>query len=142
MYYEGEERYLKDLDWVSIVKSIRELKALTRILLNQQQRQILEFERASVLPWNKPLDLEEIDFIQNKVPFEYSGSLKQDWYRDSVNKFVEEFSNRELTSIDMKIIDEVNNEVDTSNLNSNIQASLVVIDTQHDTRIRPKLHSK
>ena len=27
MYSEGEDRYLKDLDWVSIVKSIRELKA-------------------------------------------------------------------------------------------------------------------
>ena len=71
MYSEGEDRYLKDLDWVSIVKSIRELKALIRVILNQQQRQILEFERESVLPSNKLLEHQEREFIQNKVPFEY-----------------------------------------------------------------------
>ena len=71
MYSEGEDKYLKDLDWVSIVKSIRELKALIRIILNQQQRQILEFERESVLPSNKLLEQQEREFIQNKVPFEY-----------------------------------------------------------------------
>ena len=70
MYIEGEDKYLKDLDCVSIVKSIRELKAMARILLNEQQRQLLTFERESILPSSKLTELQESKFIQNKVPFE------------------------------------------------------------------------
>ena len=70
MYSEGEDKYLKDLDCVSIVKSIRELRAMTRILLNQHQRQLLAFERKSVLPSSKAIEKQEAEFIQNKVPFE------------------------------------------------------------------------
>ena len=66
MYSEGEDRYLKDLDCVNIVKLIRELKALTRVILSQQQRQLLAFERESVLPSNKVLETQEHEFIQKK----------------------------------------------------------------------------
>ena len=48
MYSEGEHRYLKDLDWVNIVKSIRELKALSRVILNKYQQEILSFEKKIV----------------------------------------------------------------------------------------------
>ena len=65
MYKEGEDRYLKDLDCVNIVKSIRELKALTRVILDQQQRHILSFERESVLPSNKYWEELDANLIQN-----------------------------------------------------------------------------
>ena len=71
MYSEGEDRYLKDLDWVSIVKSIRELKALSRIILNHQQVQLLAFERDSVLPSSKEHELWERNSLQNQVVFEH-----------------------------------------------------------------------
>ena len=67
MYSEGEDRYLKDLDCVNIVKLIRELKALTRVILSQQQRQLLAFERESVLPSNKVLETQEHEFIQKSA---------------------------------------------------------------------------
>ena len=88
MYSEGEDRYLKDLDCVNIVKSIRELKALTRILLNQHQREILAFERESVLPSSKVLEEQEAEFIQNKVPFEYDGYSKQEEYFENVGRLI------------------------------------------------------
>ena len=59
MYMEGKDRYLKDLDWVSIVKSIRELKAMARIILNTHQQQILSFERDSMLPSSKLMEEKE-----------------------------------------------------------------------------------
>ena len=142
MYSEGEDRYLKDLDWVSIVKALRELKALTKIILDRQQRQILEFERESVLPSNKLLEREESEFIQNKVPFEFSGSIKQDDYKERVAKFVGEFSKRTFSNIDVRIIGEIVGESDNSNIGQNNPESLVIRDTQHDARIKPKLSSK
>ena len=48
MYSEGEHKYLQDLDCVNIVKSIRQLKALMRIMLTQQQQQLIAFEREKV----------------------------------------------------------------------------------------------
>ena len=70
MYSEGEERYLKDLDCVTIVKAIRELKAMSRVILTQQQRQLLAFERESVLPTSRELEGLEEESIHNKVPLE------------------------------------------------------------------------
>ena len=80
MYSEGEDRYLKDLDWVNIVKTIRELKALSRVILSQQQLQLLAFERGSILPSSKILELKESNSLQNQVTFEYENSLKNDEY--------------------------------------------------------------
>ena len=111
MYKEGEDRYLKDLDWVSIVKSIRELKALTRIILNQQQRQILAFERESVLPSSKYLDELNANQIQNKVPFEYGSEEKHQQYSEELEKIIEYFSNRQLSDIDNNIINELADEI-------------------------------
>ena len=142
MFSEGEDRYLKDLDWVNIVKSLRELRALVRIILNQQQRQILEFERESVIPSNKLIKNEESEFIQNKVPFEYSGLLKQDNYHDMIGKFVDDYSQQSLTKIDVKIINEILREGDNSSIEQKKPESLGKRDTQHDSRIRPKLRLK
>ena len=69
MYSEGEDRYLKDLDWVNIVKTIRELKALSRVILNQQQVQLLAFERNSMLPSSKTLKKLEENSLQNHVTY-------------------------------------------------------------------------
>ena len=107
MYAEGEDRYLKDLDWVNMVKSIRELRALTRIILDQQQRQLLAFERESVLPSNKVFEIEETDFIQNKVPLEYEGSAEKDNYINNVNLYLNELTKRDLTNMDIKIMEEI-----------------------------------
>ena len=107
MYKEGEDRYLKDLDWVNMVKSIRELKALTRIILSQQQRQILAFERESVLLSSKYLEELDVNQIQNKVPFEYGSREKHEQYSDELQKIIEHFSSRPLTNIDNNIINDV-----------------------------------
>ena len=134
MYIEGQERYLKDLDWVNIVKTIRELKALTRILLDQQQRQILAFERESVIPSSKAFEQTEANFLQNKVPFEYSDRLKIEEYQEEVEKVFDNLKHKTLTHLDYNIINELvdeklqgNREIDKSNqgvMVTNISADL------------------
>ena len=110
MYSEGEERYLKDLDCVNIVKSIRELKALTRIIMDQHQRQILAFERESVIPSSKFLEEQEANQIQNKVPFEYSDQLKHQEYYEEMEKLIDNFTNKDLSNFDHRIINELADE--------------------------------
>ena len=136
MYKEGEDRYLKDLDWVNIVKSIRELKALTRIILSQQQRQILAFERESVLPSSKYLEELDANQIQNKVPFEYDSQEKHEQYSDELQKIIEYFSNKPLTDIDSNIINELTDETtqpiqETTIPNTSVIGSLVSDQRDH-----------
>ena len=107
MYSEGEERYLKDLDCVTIVKAIRELRAMSRVILTQQQRQLLAFERESVLPTSKELEGLESEYIHNKVPFETMNNMVRAEYLVNVDKFIHELECKELTNIDAKIIDEI-----------------------------------
>ena len=118
MYAQGEEKYLKDLDCVSIVKSIRELKALARVILSQQQRQLLAFERDSVLPSNKTLEEQEAKFIHSKVPFQDESAIEWAEYAESVDKCVAGFYNKPLSDVDIQIINEVVNENDWKKLNS------------------------
>ena len=110
MYSEGEDRYLQDLDCVNIVKAIRELKALSRVMLNQQQSQLLAFERESVLPSNNLMKQLEAEFVQNKVPFECVESKDKTEYLDKVDKYLDEFKGQALTNMDIKIINEILNE--------------------------------
>ena len=134
MYKEGEDRYLKDLDCVSIVKSIRELKALTRIILNQQQRQILAFERESVIPSSRYLEEQDANQIQNKVPFEYDNQEKHLQYSEELDKIIQHFSNRQLTDIDNNIIDELADEQPQSAQEATISNNSVIGNLATDQR--------
>ena len=107
MYSEGEERYLKDLDCVTIVKAIRELRAMSRVILTQQQRQLLAFERESVLPTSRELEGLEEESIHNKVPLETVNNFEITEYLANVDKFIQELKSTELADIDAKIIDEI-----------------------------------
>ena len=107
MYSEGEHKYLQDLDCVNIVKSIRQLKALMRIMLTQQQQQLIAFERESVLPNNHLANQLEQESIQSKALFEYESKSKKLIYAEEVDKFVAEFASNIPSKLDSKIIDEV-----------------------------------
>ena len=110
MYIEGKDRFLKDLDWVSIVKSIRELKAMMRVLLNDHQMQMITFERDSMLPSSKILELKEHETLEWKVPFENESKLEEDSYRQEIDMFISNYSKTSLSIIDINIMDELNGE--------------------------------
>ena len=85
MYAQGEHKYLQDLDCVNIVKSIRELKALARVMLSQHQRQLLAFERESVLSSSIPTDRSTKELTHGSVPFEYASPKEQTEYSEKVD---------------------------------------------------------
>ena len=50
LYFEvGHEKLLDELDWVTIIKSIRKLEILTQILLNKRQKFMMKFQRNNVI---------------------------------------------------------------------------------------------
>ena len=66
-YQNAEERLTDELDWVSIIKSIRELKVFATLILDQQQRQLLAFSKYNVVT-DKPNIKRESEFLENWVP--------------------------------------------------------------------------
>ena len=106
MYTQGEYKYLHDLDCVNIVKSIRELKALARVMFSQYQCQLLAFERESVLSSSRHTDQSTKELTHGSVPFEHASSKEQTEYSEKVDRLVGSFADRELSVLDISIIDE------------------------------------
>ena len=53
---------------------------------------------------------QEANQIQNHVPFEYDNKEKHQSYSEELNKFIDQFSNRQLSDIDLNIISELTDE--------------------------------
>jgi len=66
-YQNAEERLTDELDWVSIIKSIRELKVFATLILDQQQRQLLAFSKYNVVT-DEPNAKRDSEFLENWVP--------------------------------------------------------------------------
>ena len=49
--------------------------------------------------------------IQNKLPFEYDDQTKHQEYYDELGKFIERYSERQLSNVDHHIIDELADEI-------------------------------
>ena len=50
LYFEiGQEKLLEELDCVSIIKAVRQLKILTLVLLNKRQKFMMKFQRNNVI---------------------------------------------------------------------------------------------
>ena len=78
--------------------------------MDQQQRQILAFERESVLPSSKYLEDQNLNQIQNKVPFEYDSKEEHQKYSEELENFIEYFSSKKLANIDNSMINELADE--------------------------------
>ena len=74
-HQNAEERFHEELDCVQIIKSIRELKVLTKIILSQHQRQLLSFHKNNVIS-DQPTDKEEEAQLEHWMPFEDTAKLK------------------------------------------------------------------
>ncbi|CDW71370.1 UNKNOWN [Stylonychia lemnae] len=49
IFKKGQDKFLDELDVISILKSMRQVKLLTQVLLNQRQNMILKFQRKNLI---------------------------------------------------------------------------------------------
>jgi len=81
-YQNAEERLTDELDWVSIIKSIRELKVFATLILDQQQRQLLAFSKYNVVT-DEPNTKRDSEFLENWVPT-YKSSKKDSHQKSKI----------------------------------------------------------
>ena len=48
-YRVGAEKLEDELDWISVIKAIRQLKIISKVLLNNKQNFLMKFNRANVI---------------------------------------------------------------------------------------------
>ena len=102
--------------------------------MDQQQRQILAFERESVIPSSKYLDEQDLNQIQNKVPFENASLITNQEYEEAVEAFIKNYSSKPLSKFDYNIINELADKTyqsiqEDTRINSNLLGSLA---TEHN----------
>ena len=102
-YVDGETKYNEELDCVSIIKSIRELKLLTKVVLNQCQRQTLAFDKANVIPIDKDLKTSDEKMLMNYIPSELANEEKAAEYTSKLDDFLSEYSDKDMNHVDYNI---------------------------------------
>lgn len=100
----AKERLSDELDCVQIIKSIRELKVLTKLILDQHQRQLLGFSKYNVIT-DQPSLKEDKTHIENWVPDKKSG-LKGFSYKLKIKVFTDHWKNSDISPIAMKLFNE------------------------------------
>jgi len=104
VYYKvGQIKFVDELDWVTIIKSIRKIKMLTQILLNKRQKFLLKFQRNEVIDSSSTGSSDEgqiniIDLMKSK------NKKQQDMINDKINRNISSYKQKELKDTDIRII--------------------------------------
>jgi len=104
VYYKvGQIKFVDELDWVTIIKSIRKIKMLTQILLNKRQKFLLKFQRNEVIDSSSTGSSDEgqiniIDLMKSK------NKKHQDMINDKINRNISSYKQKELKDTDIRII--------------------------------------
>jgi len=104
VYYNvGQIKFVDELDWVTIIKSIRRIKMLTQILLNKRQKFLLKFQRNEVIDSSSTGSSDEgqiniIDLMKSK------NKKHQDMINDKINRNISSYKQKELKDTDIRII--------------------------------------
>jgi hypothetical protein len=104
VYFEvGQEKLLNELDWVTIIKAIRQLKILTQLLLTKKQKFLIKFQRNNVIDSSSSGTSDEGQL--NIIDLMKSNYQK---HKEIVNRKIEsniqQFKTKELTEIDVRVI--------------------------------------
>lgn len=49
LYRKGERKLMEELDVISLLRSMRQIKLLTQVMLNQKQQLLLRFQRRNII---------------------------------------------------------------------------------------------
>lgn len=104
VYYNvGQEKLVDELDWVTIVKSIRRLKMLTQILLSKKQKFLLKFQRNDIIDSSSSGTSDEgqiniIDLMKSK------SSNHKTIINDKIKRNLSSYKAKELKDNDIRII--------------------------------------
>ena len=112
-YKNGVEKYHLELDCVEIVKSLRQIKAWVKTVLNEHQQALTLFHRDSVVSCEKPLsyriltkivDREILNRHLDRIPTLRDSKEEIQKYEQAVERFMGDFALQELKDEDYRIM--------------------------------------
>ncbi|CAI2387341.1 unnamed protein product [Moneuplotes crassus] len=104
LYYNiGEEKLLEELDCVTIIKAVRQLKLLTAVLLTKKQKFLMKFQRNNVIDSSSSGTSDEgrvniVDLMESK------NEKHAEIVNKKINKVINSFTNQDMNEIDSRII--------------------------------------
>lgn len=104
LYFEvGQEKLLDELDWVTLIKSIRNLKILTQLLLKKRQKFLIKFQRNNIIDSSSSGTSDEGQM--NIVNLMKSKNKKYtDIIDRKVKQVIDEFHSTSLKDTDLRVI--------------------------------------
>ncbi|CDW79542.1 UNKNOWN [Stylonychia lemnae] len=105
IFKKGQDKLLEELDIVSILKSMRQVKLLTQVLLNQRQNMILKFQRKNLIETSS--SSEDSDNNKNYYTSKLMES-KNPMIRlvifGKLKKMVQSYKNQKLKELDKRLL--------------------------------------
>ncbi|CAI2384546.1 unnamed protein product [Moneuplotes crassus] len=120
-YSKGQDKYAHEFDAVRFCKSMRNLQALVRSLLDDSEKYIIKHQRSNVLTFDESGDDTDIqEDNDKKTPKLFANLVNKMLYRIKINKFINDYMNEEWTEQDYKLVSGVfskkslkNNQIET-----------------------------
>ncbi|CAI2385568.1 unnamed protein product [Moneuplotes crassus] len=104
LYFEiGQEKLLDELDCITIIKAVRQLKLLTAVLLNKRQKFLMKFQRNNVIDSSSSGTSDEgqmniIDLMASK------NKKHVEIVNKKINKVIESFCDKPFQEIDKRVL--------------------------------------
>ena len=114
-YETGVDKFNNEFDWVKIIHSLRRIKAAVKTMLDDRQKTLNAMNKENLIEFNEVscFDLVKSNQENNLNP-KFLMLPRDDWspnaqrnFENTVNRFMDLYSQRELTKIDAKLLNGV-----------------------------------
>ena len=106
-------KFKKEVDCIQIVNSLRQLKAVVKMMLSEQQQTLTRFHQDTLIRQTPIKSFNRvINLLQDEVKGNNIGDIpRQDWsiikqheYETNVKKFIDKYKNQEFNDQDYNLI--------------------------------------
>ncbi|CAI2387840.1 unnamed protein product [Moneuplotes crassus] len=105
----GKDKLARELDCVTLIKAIKQLKILTQVLLSREQKFLIKYQRQNIIP---SASSGSSDDEKNVIQENKNGKKGYDGYQsrnhskehEDITQIIQAFRNKDLDDVDLRII--------------------------------------
>lgn len=141
LYFEiGEEKLLEELDCVTIIKAVRQLKLITAVLLNKRQKFLMKFQRNNVIDSSSSGTSDEgqmniIDLMESK------NQKHVEIVNKKIKKIISSYGDKDIQEIDKRVISGIVKKRFSDSENDNLDGSFEKYNVDSEILYEGKLSS-
>ena len=112
LYDRGIKKFSEEFDWVAVIKSLRQLRAVVKMMLDDHQQTLTLFHNDNLIPIQKSQFWENISkkYLQevrnlnlDHIPRSDCSQEQETRYEEEVNKFMKFYENKQLENKDINL---------------------------------------